>query len=166
MRRLTLDDIDLADRRITVAGHTRPLDDLTHRVLLEHLADRHARWPNTANRHLFVSRHTTHETGPVSDCWCFMRFQGLSVTLEQLRIDRQLEEALAAGADPLHIAAVFGVTEGTALRYAACARALLEGDLEGDLGRAPERPPGPPAGGTGRVVDLPELTRKPVVKRV
>lgn len=59
-----------------------------------------------------------------------MRFWGLSVTLEQLRIDRQLEEALAVGANPPRVAAVFGVTEDTALVYAARARALPQGDLK------------------------------------
>ena len=52
--------------------------------------------------------------------------QGLPVTLERLRIDRQLEEALTHGADPLHLAAVFGITEATAIRYEVSARQLLE----------------------------------------
>ena len=49
----------------------------------------------------------------------------MTATLERLRIDRQLEEALASGADPLHLAAVFAITETTAIRYAANARKLL-----------------------------------------
>jgi integrase len=130
LRHLTLDDLDLANRRITIGGHTRPLDQLTHRLLLAWLAEREARFPRTANRHLFVSKHTTHETGPVSDWWCYMRFRGLGVTLEQMRIDRQLDEALAGGGDPMHLAAVFGVSELTAMHYAAAARALLETRLE------------------------------------
>jgi integrase len=130
LRHLTLDDLDLANRRITIGGHTRPLDQLTHRLLLAWLAERHVRFPRTANRHLFVSKQTTHETGPVSDWWCYLRFRGLSVTLEQMRIDRQLDEALAGGGDPLHLAAVFGISELTAMHYAAAARALLAGNLE------------------------------------
>jgi integrase len=45
---------------------------------------------------------------------------------ERLRIDRQLDEALATGGDPLHLALVFGISEDTAIRYAADARALLQ----------------------------------------
>jgi hypothetical protein len=41
-------------------------------------------------------------------------------------MDRQLEEALAHGPDPLHLAEVFGLSEKTAIRYANSARALLE----------------------------------------
>jgi hypothetical protein len=126
LRRLGLDDIDLPNRRISIDGHVRPLDDLTRRALLDYLAYRRRRWPNTANRHLFISRVTAHETGPVSDSWCYLRFAGLPVTLEQLRVDRQLEEATACGGDPLHLAAVFGVSEPTAIRYAAAAQALLD----------------------------------------
>ncbi|WP_371583127.1 hypothetical protein [Streptomyces sp. NBC_01314] len=36
-----------------------------------------------------------------------------------------LEEALTHGADPLHLALVFGIDEKTAVRYAGSARALL-----------------------------------------
>ena len=35
----------------------------------------------------------------------------LTATLERLRVDRQLEEALTCGADPLHLAAVFGIDD-------------------------------------------------------
>ncbi|MFI9587001.1 hypothetical protein ACIHCQ_35460 [Streptomyces sp. NPDC052236] len=41
-------------------------------------------------------------------------------------MDRQLEEALAHGPDPLHLAKVFGLSEKAAIRYANSARALLE----------------------------------------
>ena len=54
-----------------------------------------------------------------------MNLRGLPGTLERLRIDRQLEEAIIAGADPLHLAVVFGFSEGTAIRWAANARQLL-----------------------------------------
>ena len=44
-----------------------------------------------------------------------------------LRVDRQLEEALATGADPLHLAATFGLDPGAApSRYASSARQLLQ----------------------------------------
>ncbi|MEU9480945.1 hypothetical protein [Streptomyces sp. NPDC048191] len=50
---------------------------------------------------------------------------GQGAPLERLRVDRQLEEAMAKGPDPLHLAEVFGLDEKTAIRYADLARALL-----------------------------------------
>ncbi|WP_244945331.1 site-specific integrase [Couchioplanes caeruleus] len=55
IRALHLDDVDLTARRITIAGNSRPLDDLTAQVLLDWLTHRQQRWPNTANPHLLVS---------------------------------------------------------------------------------------------------------------
>ncbi|WP_406434036.1 hypothetical protein [Streptomyces sp. NBC_01589] len=52
--------------------------------------------------------------------------------MERLRVDRQLEEAMAQGPDPLHLAEVFGLHEKTAMRYAESARALLEQAAETD----------------------------------
>jgi hypothetical protein len=125
IRALQLEDADLGNRRITIAGRTRPLDDLTRRLLTEWLDHRRARWPHTANRHLLVSKHSALGTGPVSAPW-IRELRGLPATLDRLRIDRQLEEALACDADPLHLAAVFGVDASTAIRYATNARLLLE----------------------------------------
>lgn len=51
---MRLDDIDLANRRLVIAGRTRPLDDLTHQALLDWLAYRRLHWPNTANPHLLI----------------------------------------------------------------------------------------------------------------
>jgi hypothetical protein len=43
---------------------------------------------------------------------------------------RQLDEALTAGPDPLHLAAVFGIDDETAIKYAAAARHLLASAAE------------------------------------
>ncbi len=51
--------------------------------------------------------------------------RGQAATLERLRVDRQLQEALAHGPDPLHLAAMFGLDPKTAIRYAKNARHLL-----------------------------------------
>jgi hypothetical protein len=51
---------------------------------------------------------------------------GLPATLDRLRIDRQLEEALACNGGSLYLAAVFDIDNSTAIRYAANARQLLE----------------------------------------
>src|SRR6185437_8622271 len=64
-------------------------------------------------------------TRAVSENWLAGACRGLTATLERLRVDRQLEEALTHGADPLHLAAVFGIDDTTAIKYAAIARQLL-----------------------------------------
>ena len=55
IRALQLGDADLGNRRLTIAGRTRPLDDLTCQVLRDWLDHRQARWPDTANPHLLIS---------------------------------------------------------------------------------------------------------------
>jgi hypothetical protein len=54
--------------------------------------------------------------------------RGQDATLERLRVDRRLEEALTHGPDTLHLALalVFGIDENTAIRYAVSARVLLD----------------------------------------
>jgi len=125
VRALRLDDVDLGNRRLTIAGRTRPLDQLTRTVLVAWLDHRRRRWPNTANPHLLISARTAVGLGPVSRPWVNRILRGLPATLERLRIDRQLEEALTHRADPLHLAVVFDLDESTAIRYAASARQLL-----------------------------------------
>lgn len=128
--RLLINDIDLGNRRLTIAGRTRPLDNLTHRALIDWLDERRARWPNTANPHLLINRVTAVRTCPVGRVWITKAFWGLEATLDRLHTDRKLEEMLTHGPDPLHLAAVFGVSPGTAIRYAAAARQLLDTPIE------------------------------------
>lgn len=56
--------------------------------------------------------------------------RGQDATPERLRLDRQLEEAMVHGPDPLHLAEVFGLNEKTAMRYADSVRALLQQTAE------------------------------------
>jgi hypothetical protein len=121
---LMLDDVDLGNRRLTIAGRVRPLDDLTHKLLLDWLEHRRRRWPNTANLHLLINNQTANTTGRASNHWISTAMRGQDATLERLRVVRQLEEALAYGPDPLHLAEVFGLDEKTAMRYADSAQAL------------------------------------------
>lgn len=130
LRELTVDDIDMPGRRITLGGHPRPLDDLTKRLLMRHLQSRRDTWPQTTNRHVFVSQGTAYGTGPASIYWLQTRVQGFDVTPDRLRIDRQLDEAVISGGDALRIASVFGISEQTAIRYAEAARILLEPTIE------------------------------------
>ena len=125
IRAIQLSDADLGNRRITIAGRARPLDDLTRRILIEWLDHRRRRWPHTANQHLLISKDSALREGPVSHRYV-LNLRGLPATLERLRIDRQLEEALDSGGDPLRLAAVFGINTSTAIRYATSARRLLE----------------------------------------
>ena len=126
IRELHLDDVDLGNRRLVLTGRARPLDDLTRNLLLAWLQHRGHRWPGTANPHLIVNQQTAMTTRAVSENWLAESCRGLTATLEALRVDRQLEEALTHGADPLHLAAVFGIDDTTAIRYATIARQLLE----------------------------------------
>jgi len=130
IRGMRLDDVDLGNRQLVIAARIRPLDDLTRRTLLEWLAYRRERWPNTANPHLIINQQTASETGPVSTFWANKALRGQEATLERLQIHRQLEEALVHGPDPLHLASVFGVSEKSAIRYAAAARQLLATPIE------------------------------------
>jgi len=91
------------------------------------------------------------ETGPAGGGgWISEAFRGQPVTAERLRMDRHLDEALARGPDPLHLAAVFGLSHKTAIRYANIARQLLETGAESSA--IPSWPPGTAGrGGTSGV---------------
>ncbi|MFB9830727.1 hypothetical protein [Actinoallomurus acaciae] len=143
IRTLLLDDVDLSNRRLTIAGRTRPIDEFSHQILLEWLDHRRTRWPNTANPHLLVNQMSAHGTGPVSTIYFAKKLCGRAATLERLRVDRQLEEALAHGPDPLHLASVFGLDPKTAIRYAENARVLLATSIEDQDPASRDEPKGP-----------------------
>jgi hypothetical protein len=124
VRDLTLDDVDLPNRRITIAGHSQPLGDLTHTVLLAWLEHRRATWPCTANRHLLVSRVSALGPEPVAADYLDKHLLP-GISLERIRRDRIPNEALATGADPLHLTLVFNIDHTTATAYANAARNLL-----------------------------------------
>ncbi|MFE2999746.1 tyrosine recombinase XerC [Nocardia sp. NPDC059246] len=124
IRALLLDDVDLGNRRITVGGRSLPIDEITATVLREWLDHRRSRWPRTANPHLLISKETALRTGPVSTAF-LPNLRGLAATLERLRIDRELEEAITCGADPLHLSVMFGISGTNAIRWATNARQLL-----------------------------------------
>jgi hypothetical protein len=142
IRELHLADIHLGNLRLTITGRARPLDDLTRHLLLAWLGHRAHRWPRTANPHLIINQQTAMTTRPVSENWLTETCRGLTATLERLRADRQLEEALTCGADPLHLAAVFGIDDTTAIRYATIARQLLETPARHDDPAGPSEPKG------------------------
>ncbi|WP_433192170.1 hypothetical protein ACQP1G_25900 [Nocardia sp. CA-107356] len=126
IRTLRLDDIDLGNWRLTIGSVTRPLDELTHRLLIDWLDYRRKRWPGKANPHLIINKQTASTTRAISDNPPSAPFRRRAATLEALRVDRQLDEALTHGPDPLHLAVVFGLDETTAIRYCAAARQILQ----------------------------------------
>jgi hypothetical protein len=130
IRELTLDDVDLAGRRIRLGGHVQRLPEFVRHALVAWLEHRRRTWPHTPNRHVLVSTVTATGTQPVSDYYlsCHLLLQG--VQLEQIRGDRILQEALAVEADPLHLAMAFNLSSATAIAYADIARHLLERPIE------------------------------------
>ncbi|MFI1338585.1 hypothetical protein ACH4U7_52855 [Streptomyces sp. NPDC020845] len=126
IRRLTLDDLDLPNRRITIAGHGQRLGELPHQTLLAWLDQCRATWPKTPNRHVLINAKTALGTRPVSPEYLKRHLLHQGVYLERIRGDRVLHEALTAGADPLHLALVFNLSHTTASSYAAIAQNLLD----------------------------------------
>ena len=130
IRKLTLDDIDLPNRRITIAGHNQRLGELTHRALITWLDHRRDRWPHTPNRHVLLTTKTALRTTPVSQKSVKPSLSDNGFTIERIRADRILHEALTAGPDPLHLSLVFGISHNTARRYTTVAERLLSDELE------------------------------------
>jgi integrase len=130
IRHLTLDDLDIPNQRITIGGHRRRLDELTARALRGWLEHRRASWPHTPNRHVLIAGRTALGTGPVSHVYLHSHLGPHGFTIDRLRADRILHEALTAGPDPLHLALVFNLSHTTASRYTTLAQQLLEDDLE------------------------------------
>lgn len=126
IRHLLLVDVDLTRRRLTLNGVPRPLDDLSAGTLTAWLSYRRQQWPLTGNPHLIVSPTTSLTDAPVSTHVLDDLFAGAGVSLDRLRMDRHLEEALAHGPDALHLVAVFGLSKSTGMRYAAHAKRQLE----------------------------------------
>ena len=130
-RALQLDDIDLGNRRLTIAAR---------------LSDHSTNSPTVCCWNGSTTAEPAGPTPPTRTCSSTIRaptswgrsagtrltagFRGQHATLERLRVDRQLEEALTHGPDPLHLAVVFGLDEKTAIRYATAARQLLETPIE------------------------------------
>lgn len=130
IRHLLLADLDLANRRIALGGHEQHLGQLTHGALQYWLIERRRRWPDTANHHVLLSNEAANCTGPVGETYVRKVLPGAQVTLDRVRADRILHEALATGADPLHLQLIFDIDATTATRYAATASRLLTGRIE------------------------------------
>jgi hypothetical protein len=143
IRHLLVDAVDVPNRRIVLDGITQPLGSLTHRLLREWLQHRRQTWPHTPNQHLILSRGSAHGVDPVGRTYLTDRLLPPGITIERIRTDRILHEAVTTGGDPLHLALVFNLAHTTAGHYAGFAKALLDDECD-----TPEvgQDPAPPAG--------------------
>jgi hypothetical protein len=130
IRSLKLDDVDLPNRRITLAGHDQRLGDLTYRTMQAWLGHRRAIWPHSPNPHVLINRRTALGTEPVSHVFVRFSLGDSGFSIDQIHADRILHEALTAGPDPLHLSLVFNIDHATALRYATVAEQILSDELE------------------------------------
>ncbi|MBO1766682.1 hypothetical protein [Allobranchiibius sp. GilTou38] len=126
IRALQLHDVDLWNRQLLVNKIWRRLDDLTRDTVLDWLTQRRDNWPHTANPHLIISRTSACTTGPVSATYLRGLLNPSGTTLDRIRMDRQLEEAIMHGPDPLHLQRLFGMCDHTAIRYARDASRLID----------------------------------------
>jgi hypothetical protein len=122
---------------MTLAAESACPGQLTHHALLAWLDYRRGTWPDTANRHVLLSRISALGSKPVSVDF-LDKHQLRGISLERIRRDRILQEALITGADPLHLALVFNIDHTNAMAYANAARNLLSSPA----GQAPSPAPG------------------------
>jgi integrase len=125
IRALTLDDLDLPSRRITIAGHPQRLGGLSHQALRAWLDYRRATWPHAPNRHVLISARTALGDVPVTRGYLDFHLKPHGVSVERIRRDRILHEALTSRPDPLHLSLMFGISDRPASQYARIARDLL-----------------------------------------
>ena len=125
IRALTLDDLDLPNRRITIAGHAQRLGDLSRKALQAWLDHRRASWPHAPNRHILISHRTALGDQPVSRGYVNFHLKPRGVSVERIRRDRILHEALTGRPDPLHLTLMFGISDRPASQYARIACDLL-----------------------------------------
>ncbi|MFE4915492.1 hypothetical protein ACFRCX_28725 [Streptomyces sp. NPDC056652] len=137
IRTLRLEDVDFSKERITIDGNVLPMGAITRAALRSWLTERRTRWPHTLNRYVLLSRQTANGTSPVSAYFLNRQLTPHGVSPDRVRAGRVLGEALATGADPLHLTAIFGLSETTAVKYAPLARQRLNEPTGQEPCRAP-----------------------------
>ncbi|MFF0000067.1 hypothetical protein [Streptomyces avermitilis] len=101
-------------RRPGRLDHFIYLDALTLRLATAWELQRHRRWPDSSNPHLFVTRNTAvDDSGPPISADPFKR---LGLPAGVLRVDRIYDEARHS-ADPLRLMELFGLSNLSATRY-------------------------------------------------
>jgi integrase len=124
VRRLMTADLNLSKGRLVVRRglrrHTIYLEEFTHRLAAEWLAERHRRWPGSTNPHLLVSQQTAMDANhlPVNITMFKRTFREVKLSLSELRQDRILDEARISS-DQLRLMRLFGISDTTAMRYIA-----------------------------------------------
>ncbi|WP_378073447.1 hypothetical protein [Actinoplanes subglobosus] len=122
IRQLTLDDLDLPYHRGTLAGYTERLSDIALHALRAWLKHRKTTWPHSPNRHVLISERTAIAKTPVSQMHLQRQMRRLGVTIDRIRQERILQEALTAGADPLHLSLMFHLSVSRTDKYAEIAQ--------------------------------------------
>jgi hypothetical protein len=105
---------DLRDGRVHLDGRSIPLAAPVRERLRAYLDYRAARWPATANPHLFIHYRSANHTGPVRIEWLAHR---LGLSTQALREDRILYEVHATSGDIRRLCDLFGLSVGGAERY-------------------------------------------------
>jgi site-specific recombinase XerD len=116
--------VDLRDRHLHLAGRVErliPLADPVQERLAAWLDHRGRRWPDSTNPHLFIHFRTAGRTEPVGRRWIKLTLD-LPGTVQAVRRDRILHEALATGGDTRRLCDLFGLSINTASRYTAAIR--------------------------------------------
>ncbi|MFE7392368.1 ATP-binding protein [Streptomyces sp. NPDC057582] len=90
--------------------------------------------PDRPAVHLLINNQAANTASRAGNHWICAPMRGQEATLERLRVDRQFEEAVLKGPDPLHLAEVFGLDEKTAMRYTTTS-ALVNELAEADAAR-------------------------------
>jgi hypothetical protein len=106
---------EIRDGRLHLPDRVIPLAGPVQQRIAAWLDERHRRWPNTVNPHLFLNHYNGIRTTPASPSWVS---KTIGVSAQTLRMDRILHEAIVNAGDVRRLADMFGVTIPTAERYA------------------------------------------------
>jgi hypothetical protein len=107
---------DIRDGKLHLAAQVITLAEPVRQRLTAYLDYRNARWPNTANQHLFLSYKSAVLEGPVSHAYLK---QQLGMAAQTIRQDRIFDEAVASGGDLRRVIDLFGLSAAGAFRYTA-----------------------------------------------
>lgn len=109
---------DIHDGRLHLEHQSVLLAGLVRDCLAAYVDHRNQRWPRTANPHLFINTRTATHVRPVSDQWVNMT---IGMKGDVIRRNRIADEAFATGGDLRLLTDMFGLSIGTAERYAEMA---------------------------------------------
>lgn len=112
----TLKRTDVRDGRLFLTDRAIPLAEPVRARLASYLDYRDARWPNTANPHLFIHVHIAGGVTPASNKWIATK---IGTSARSVRTDRIIQEVQASGGDVRRICDMFGLTVHGAAPYLA-----------------------------------------------